>query len=84
MGETIELTAADGHRFGAYQAGPDTGKALVVVQDLAPWLSSLLFARHRSTVVAVAPDHLRCHYCCSHEIACAFRQTVGELVRWAY
>lgn len=31
----IELTAADGHRFAAYKAGPDNAKkALVVVQEI--------------------------------------------------
>jgi carboxymethylenebutenolidase len=35
MGITIELTAADGHRFSAYRAGPDNaGKALVIVQEI--------------------------------------------------
>ena len=34
MGNTIELTAGDAHRFSAYQAGPETGKALVVVQEI--------------------------------------------------
>ena len=35
MGMMIELTAADGHRFGAYQAGPDgAAKSLVVVQEI--------------------------------------------------
>lgn len=35
MGETINLTASDGHSFSAYQAGPaDASKALVVVQEI--------------------------------------------------
>src|ERR1700712_1022380 len=35
MGKTIELTAADGHKFGAYVAGPDDAKAgIVVVQEI--------------------------------------------------
>ena len=35
MGETITLTAADGHTFSAYRAGPDSAnKALVVVQEI--------------------------------------------------
>ncbi|MBN8889107.1 MAG: carboxymethylenebutenolidase [Rhodospirillales bacterium 70-18] len=35
MGTTITLTAADGHSFSAYRAGPDTAaKALVVVQEI--------------------------------------------------
>lgn len=35
MGVTRELTAADGHSFSAYQAGPDNArKALVVVQEI--------------------------------------------------
>src|SRR5215469_8809093 len=36
MGKTIELTAADGHKFTAYRADP-TGKpkgALVVIQEI--------------------------------------------------
>ncbi len=35
MGRMIELTAADGHRLGAYQAGPDDATAgLVIVQEI--------------------------------------------------
>jgi carboxymethylenebutenolidase len=35
MPETIELTAADGHRLAAYRTGPaDARKALVVVQEI--------------------------------------------------
>jgi carboxymethylenebutenolidase len=35
MGSTIELTAADGHRFSAWQDGPkDARHALVVVQEI--------------------------------------------------
>jgi carboxymethylenebutenolidase len=35
MGETITLTAADGHTLQAYRTGPaDTGKSLVVVQEI--------------------------------------------------
>jgi carboxymethylenebutenolidase len=35
MGGNIELTAADGHRFSAWQDGPDGAKrALVVVQEI--------------------------------------------------
>ncbi len=35
MGTTIQLTAADGHQFSAYRAGPDNaGKALVIVQEI--------------------------------------------------
>jgi carboxymethylenebutenolidase len=35
MGQMIKLTAADGHVFGAYRAGPATAKAgLVVVQEI--------------------------------------------------
>jgi carboxymethylenebutenolidase len=35
MGSTIELTAADGHRFSAWQDGPqDATHALVVVQEI--------------------------------------------------
>ena len=35
MGQMIELTAADGHRLGAYQAGPvDAVAGLVVVQEI--------------------------------------------------
>jgi len=34
MGETIELHAADGHRFSAYRAGPEQGHGLVVVQEI--------------------------------------------------
>jgi len=35
MGETIKLTAADGHSFGAYTAGPkDAKKGLVVIQEI--------------------------------------------------
>ena len=35
MPETIELTAADGHRFAAYSTGPKAAtKALVVVQEI--------------------------------------------------
>ena len=35
MGETIQLTAADGHSFGAYRAGPaNADKALVVIQEI--------------------------------------------------
>lgn len=35
MGNTIQLTAADGHNFSAYQAGPSTAaKGLVVVQEI--------------------------------------------------
>ena len=35
MGTTIQLTAADGHQFSAYRAGPDNAaKALVIVQEI--------------------------------------------------
>ena len=35
MGRMIELTAADGHTLGAYQAGPeDAGSGLVIVQEI--------------------------------------------------
>ncbi len=35
MGQTIELHAADGHRFAAYRAGPENALAgLVVVQEI--------------------------------------------------
>ena len=35
MGAMIELTAADGHRLGAYQAGPsDARNGLVIVQEI--------------------------------------------------
>ena len=35
MGQTVELHAADGHRFSAYQAGPEHAKAgVVVVQEI--------------------------------------------------
>lgn len=35
MGETIELTATDGHRLSAYRAGPaDAARGLVVVQEI--------------------------------------------------
>lgn len=35
MGTTIHLTAADGHGFSAYQAGPSTARSgLVVVQEI--------------------------------------------------
>src|SRR5271167_2054749 len=35
MGSTIHLTAADGHRFSAWQDGPaDARHALVVVQEI--------------------------------------------------
>lgn len=35
MGTTIQLTAADGHSFSAYRAGPDNArKALVIVQEI--------------------------------------------------
>jgi carboxymethylenebutenolidase len=35
MGNTIELTSADGHRFAGYEAGPqDARAALVVVQEI--------------------------------------------------
>jgi carboxymethylenebutenolidase len=35
MGITVQLTAADGHSFSAYQAGPSTAsKGLVVVQEI--------------------------------------------------
>ena len=35
MGETIELTAADGHTLHAYRAGPaSAGKSLVVIQEV--------------------------------------------------
>jgi carboxymethylenebutenolidase len=35
MGTTIQLTAADGHVFSAYRAGPaDAAKGLVVVQEI--------------------------------------------------
>ncbi len=35
MGRMIELTAGDGHKLGAYQAGPDGAtKGLVIVQEI--------------------------------------------------
>ena len=35
MGQMIEVTAADGHIFGAYTAGPkDAATGLVVVQEI--------------------------------------------------
>ena len=35
MGQHIDLTASDGHRLSAYQAGPDdAGRGLVVVQEI--------------------------------------------------
>lgn len=35
MGRMIELTAGDGHKLGAYQAGPDgAAKGLVIVQEI--------------------------------------------------
>ncbi len=35
MGNTIELTAADGHRLSAYRTGPETAaRGLVVVQEI--------------------------------------------------
>ena len=35
MGQLIKLTAADGHTFGAYKAGPKNAKAgLVVIQEI--------------------------------------------------
>lgn len=35
MGTMISLTAADGHRFGAYKAGPESAAAsLVVIQEI--------------------------------------------------
>lgn len=35
MGQTIELTAADGHRFSAWQDGPaDATRGLVVIQEI--------------------------------------------------
>ena len=34
MGQMIELTATDGFKLAAYQAGPTSGKALVVVQEI--------------------------------------------------
>ena len=34
MGQMIELTAADGHKFGAYKAGPAGAPGLVVVQEI--------------------------------------------------
>lgn len=35
MGSTIDLTAADGHRLGAYRTGPDNARrGLVVIQEI--------------------------------------------------
>ena len=35
MGNTITVTATDGHEFSAYRAGPDApGRALVVIQEI--------------------------------------------------
>ena len=60
MGMMIELTAADGHRFCAYQAGPDSAaKSLVVVQEIFGVNSHIRrvcdrFAAEGSRVVAPA------------------------------